>query len=133
MDDSDMLLVSHRKEVSKYAAEHDKEVKERESSHKEIFGNDIFEDKTLSPVNQRLDVSPKTLFSPSRNENGSATATLDSIKTRLRLDRTSDQRERPNAPFASFREECLHLREENVLLKRRNVQLSNLLRRFVTS
>ena len=135
MDDSDMLTASHRKDVSRYVAEYDKEAEERDASHKEIFGNDIFDDKSLSPLNQRLDVSPEKLFSPSRNSNGrvsSKGARLDSIKTQLRLDRASDK-VRPNPPFASFQEECLHLREENALLKRRNAQLSNLLRRFVAS
>ena len=139
LDDSDMLTASHRKDVSRYAAEYDKEAEERDARHKEIFGNDIFDDKSLSPLNQRLDVSPEKLFSPSRNNGNvgggrvsSNGVRLDSIKTRLRLDRTSGQ-VRPNPPFASFQEECLHLREETALLKRRNAQLSNLLRRFVAS
>lgn len=145
MDDSDMLITAHREQIGKYAAEYEHEAEERDQQMKEIFGNDIFNDKSLSPVNQRLDVSPKKLFSPggegfSRRGIRGGTATLDSIKSRLRLEgeetsKRSNQQQnaRPSPPFTSFQEECLHLREANNALKRRVQKLSALLSRFVTS
>ncbi len=136
-----MLATEHRESVLRYVAECEQENDKKDSTKTELFGNAIFEDKSLSPLTQRVDVSPKKLFSPFRQSGSSDTlnsataATLDSIKSRLykkQQQQGSDlASRRPNPPFTSFQEECLHLREENVLLRKQTQQLRSLLHRFM--